>query len=289
MAQELSQEYLSVVEQGRQRYLLDIDNDSLLFKRDDGFYTSGLRLARESILTGIDRAVTWRWQLGQDIYTASDIKLQPEQIMPNDHPYAAWLYVGLSRREDRADGSFREAGLYIGCLGPCAGGRWVQTNLHRVLNQPLPQGWSTQVKNEAGAVLHARAGAPRWNYGGWLDASPGIHGRFGNIYTDAGASLTVRAGRLNLLPVQDAFYAFARLDGRAVAYNATLQGGYFSSGNGRTVQPKRWVGEAELGVAWNSGPYGATAAVVRRSNEVRDLPNSVGAQNFARLQFSYTP
>jgi lipid A 3-O-deacylase len=49
------------------------------------------------------------------------------------------------------------------------------------------------------------------------------------------------------------------------------------------------VGEAELGMAWNSAPYAISVSIVRRSNEIRDLSNAIGAQNFARLQFSYSP
>jgi hypothetical protein len=77
--------------------------------------------------------------------------------------------------------------------------------------------------------------------------------------------------------------------GNAVGYNATLQGGYFSSHNPHTVEPKRWVGAAEAGVAWNKGAYGLRASLVRHSNEIRDLPNSIGSQNFVRLQISYAP
>src|SRR5262245_23629567 len=37
-------DFVRIREQGSGSLQLDIDNDSLLFKRDDGFYTSGLRL-----------------------------------------------------------------------------------------------------------------------------------------------------------------------------------------------------------------------------------------------------
>lgn len=281
-------EYQAVNRQGKTSYLLDIDNDSLLLRKNDGFYTSGLRLTSRTTLPGLPQATSYGWRLGQEIYTASDIKLLPQQIGRNDHPYAGWLYAGLFRETQRADGSATKVGLDIGCLGPCAGGEWTQTNLHRLLNQPLPRGWASQLHNEFGAVLYGEVAPARWTPASWFDAAPRLHARFGNIYTDAGAGLMLRAGKLNRFADEPAFHAFLHLDGRVVGYNATLQGGYFSGG-GRTVEPKRWVGEAEIGVVWNRPSYGIKASIVRRGNEIRDLSSSFGAQNFARLQFLYTP
>ena len=193
------------------------------------------------------------------------------------------------RERHHLDGTHTKFGVDIGCLGPCAGGYWTQTNFHRLLNQPLPQGWSTQVKNEAGVVLYGSVAPVRWNFGPSVDVTPDLHGRFGNIFTDVGATVLVRAGHLNILPDQPTLHGFVRLDARAVGYDATLQGGYFSSGNFYTADPKRYVGEAEIGMAWIRGPYGARISLVRRSNEIVGLSNAIGAQNFGRVQLSYTP
>lgn len=274
---------------GTTTHVVDVDNDSLLLRRDDGFYTSGMRYTQRYTLDNAAKATAFGWRIGQELYTASDINLPPESIMPSDHPYAGWLYGGIFKETHHANGTHSKFGIDIGCLGPCAGGKWTQNNLHRLLNQRLPQGWSRQVKNEAGMVLHADVAPVRWMPGSSIDITPNLHGRFGNIFTDVGAGLTVRAGRLNQLPHQPTMHAYLRVDGRAVGYNATMQGGYFSKNNLHTVAPKRFVGEAEVGFAWNSAPYAANIGIVRRGNEVRDLPNSVGTQNFVRLQISYAP
>jgi lipid A 3-O-deacylase len=283
-------EYRQVSTLGKSAYLLDIDNDSLLMQKNDGFYSSGLRLSRQFDLADGGQTVSYGWRIGQDIYTASDIRLQPAQIGERDHPYAGWMYGGLYRKVERADGSHLTFGLDIGCLGPCAGGEWTQTNLHRLLHQPEPQGWSTQVRNEAGAVLHADIAPLRWKPASWLDITPNFRARFGNIFTDAAAGVTLRAGQLYLTPGQQGtVHGLLRLEERLVGYNATLQGGYFSSNNVRTVSPNRAVGEIELGVVWHSARYQVMASVVRRGSEIRGLPESAGAQNFARLQFVYAP
>jgi len=286
---DLVTNYRSVSAHGKSTTSLDIDNDTLLLRHNDGFYTSGLGILQQYGVHDADRLSVVGWRVGQKLYTASDIKIAPENLAPSDHPYAGWLYGGFFKETHYADGKYGKLGLDIGCLGPCAGGEWTQTNLHRVINQPLPVGWSTQVRNELGLVLYGETSPVRWAPLPSLDFTPSLHGRFGNIFTDAGAGLTVRAGQLNLLPDQPTLHAFVRVDGRAVAYNASLQGGYFSSQNPHTVRPKRLVGEAEVGLVWQQADFGLRASVVRRGNEISALTNASGAENFARLQFAYSP
>jgi lipid A 3-O-deacylase len=274
--------------EGTTSHIVEIDNDTLLLNKNDGFYTSGMRYTQKYSLRDARSASAYGWRIGQDLYTASDIKLPPELVGPPDHPYAGWLYAGVFKEVHRADGSHTRWGVDIGCLGPCAGGEWTQKNFHRIIHQPQPQGWSKQVRNEVGVVLQGEVAPVRWTPQPWLDVTPYINGRFGNIYTDVGAGVAVRAGRLNLLPGAATLHAFLRADVHAVGYNATLQGGYFSKDNPHTMAPKRAVGEAEGGVMWNEGPFAAAVSIIRRGNEIRDLPNSVGAQSYLRLQFSYT-
>ena len=285
----LTDDYARVRSTGRISHVVDIDNDSLLLNNNDGFYTSGLRYTQVTTLAEGGGATTYGWRIGQELYTPSDIKLQAVQVPANDHPYAGWLYGGFFKEVRRTDGSRVRFGIDVGCLGPCAGGDWTQTNLHRLLNQPLPRGWGRQVKNEAGVVLYGETAPVRWRFAPSLDLTPAFDARFGNIFTDAGASLTARAGRLNLLPSEPTLHAYVRAEARAVGYNATLQGGYFSKNNPHTVDPKRLIGAAEAGVMWTGAAFSAKAAFVRRSNEIKDLPNSIGAQNYLSLQFSYTP
>lgn len=282
-------DYRAVSAEGRSAHIVDIDNDSLLLNKEDGFYTSGIRYTYTRSMERAGAATTYGWRFGQELYTASDIKLPPELVGPPDHPYAGWLYGGFFRDVTRSDGTHTRVGVDLGCLGPCAGGDWTQTTLHRILQQPLPQGWSSQVRNEPGVVLYADMAPVSWSPATNIDISPSLNGRFGNIFTDVGVGMTARAGQLNILPGKPAFYGFLRGDARAVGYNATLQGGYFSKDNPHTVDPKRFVGEVEAGVAWMRGAFGARMSIVRRSNEIRELANSIGAQNYLRLQFSYAP
>jgi hypothetical protein len=288
-AEGLLEEFARVREQGKSTHVLDIENDSLLLKRDDGLYTSGLRYTYLYSMGDAAQLKTYGWRIGQELYTASDIKFEPAEIPSNDHPYAAWLYAGLFKEQHRADGNFYRMGLDIGCLGPCAGGETTQDALHGILNQPKPRAWSTQLRNEWGAVLYGDYAPARFAWNDNVDIRPSVHGRFGNIFTDVAGNLTLRAGQLSQLPNQSTMHGFLRLGGRLVAYNATLQGGYFSDGGSRTVDPKGFVPEAEAGFVWNRAPFNILLSVVRRGNEIEGLSSSAGMQNFARVSISYTP
>jgi lipid A 3-O-deacylase len=274
---------------GKTTHLLNVENDSLKLNRDDGLYTSGLRYLQRYTLTNATGTSAFGWRIGQELYTASNINLPPERVRAPDHPYAAWLYAGVFRERHDSTGRQFTMGVDFGCLGPCAGGEATQDFLHGVLDQPKPRGWDKQVKNEAGIVLYGEMTPVRWALGPHVDIAPNIHGRFGNIFTDAGAGIKVRVGRLNLLPDQPTLHGFFRLDGRAVAHNASLEGGYFSNDNLHTVRPKRFVPEVEAGVAWQDDSFGVLLSIVHRGNEIKDLSDSVGDQDFVRLTISYTP
>lgn len=279
-------EYERVQAQGKTNWVVDIENDSLLLKRDDGFYTSGNHLWRQSDLRDANKLTSYRWTIGQDLYTASDIKLKPNQLSRFDHPYAGWLYFGVNREQQFSDGRSYGFGLDLGCLGPCAGGEWTQTHLHQLLNQPLPQAWSMQLQQEWGVVAKLSYAATRLVISNDADLQVRGAARFGNIFTDAGSDVLMRWGSLNALSTEPGSYLQARVGLRAVAYNATIQGGYFRQQK-LAVSPKRLVPEVELGYVYQGPQWQIQASVIRRGNEIAELKNADGSQNFAKISVGY--
>jgi hypothetical protein len=71
-----------------------------------------------------------------------------------------------------------------------------------------------------------------------------------------------------------------------VAYNASLQGGYF---NHQTISitPQRLVPEVEFGYQYRNEKWGFLASVMRRGNEIKELREAQGAQNIGKIQISY--
>jgi hypothetical protein len=274
---------------GRATTTLDIDNDSLLLRRDDGLYTSGLRISQGFRVRSSGGWRTAGWRVGQQLYTPSSTRLAPEQLRPFDRPYAGWLYAGLFYRVEDADGSELAFGLDVGCLGPCAQGGRTQDALHRWLNQPEPRGWSSQIPNEVGVVAHLGGRGPYYRLGPHADLRPGIAARLGNIFTDLSGDLTLRIGELWPSATKGAAYGFLRAGVRGVVHDGTLQGGWFGSEPQRTVDPKRVTGELEAGVQWQVTRWAVRASVVGRSNEIRGAGEAGGRQEFLRLSISYSP
>ena len=277
------------INEGRPTSTLEIDNDSLLMRRDDGLYTSGVRFSHGYRLS---TAEGWRsagWRVGQQLYTPSDVRVRPANLSPLDRPYAGWVYGGFFYNVANFDGSELAFGLDVGCLGPCAGGRPTQTFVHKLFDQFEPLGWSTQIRNEVGVVLRSGARAPYWRLNRHADIRPGLSLRLGNIFTDLTADAVLRAGRLEPSAEAGGVYVFARGAMRAVAYDATLEGGMFSDDQVRTVKPRRMTGEWELGLQWYQRSWAWRLSVVRRGSEINGLSESLGRQDFLRLAISYFP
>ena len=73
-------DYRSVSAQGKATTSLNIENDTLLLRHDDGFYTSGMRIVQQYGVHNADRLGIVGWRIGQELYTARDIKAAPDNL-----------------------------------------------------------------------------------------------------------------------------------------------------------------------------------------------------------------
>ncbi len=237
-----------------------VENDALAGGTDRN-YTSGVRLG---YLTGPDQVwgivqgaaglfmgaedediVRFGFALGQSMFTPQDISAT--QPLPDQHPYAGWLYADLSIVVERRGRILDTLSLQGGVIGPDAGGEWTQTNVHELIHSDEPRGWDNQLRHEAGVVLtfdrkwRALAEWEAARIG--IDLTPNAGFSVGNVLTQATAGLTLRIGndleddygppriRPSLagggfFRPSDSFgwYIFAGASGRAVAYNIFLDG-----------------------------------------------------------------
>jgi hypothetical protein len=144
---------------------------------------------------------------GHSLYTPSDIRLPASQIPAGERPYAAWGYIGFHRELHASDGRYWRYGLDLGCVGPCAYGRQLQTWIHEhVTHSPLPNGWAAQIRNEFGAVARfeyarrlwhvplARLGSGVFALPLATDLRPHVNLGIGNLQTYAGTGVTARLG-----------------------------------------------------------------------------------------------
>jgi hypothetical protein len=197
--------------------------DCALPARDAAEYERGVREMREQTNNPDARESTrpycykssYSLVAGHNMYTASDIRLAPAQIPAKDRPYAAWAYIGLHREIYSSDDRYWRYGVDIGCMGPCAYGRQLQTWIHEnITNSPLPNGWDSQIRNEFGAVIRFEHAWGSWRFGpprdrvnrpdtvgeGFfgvplaMDVRPSVNFGLGNIQTYAGVGVTARLG-----------------------------------------------------------------------------------------------
>ena len=235
------------------------ENDT--FARTDRYYTSGSRISWQSLqaapapLTAIasvlapallpEAPVHWGFALGQTIHTPSHrLTANPPR---DDRPYAGHLYGTLSLSA-ATDTRFGSVDLSIGAIGPSSGAGWVQDVVHELRGIERLGGWDHQIGNRAAGLLTFER---RWqrnaSLGEGLEVGfvPAVGVNLGNVQTSIAAGFLLRAGR-NLSvdfgpprirpalsglgtfrPTEGlAWYAFAGVEGRAVAYDATLDGNH---------------------------------------------------------------
>ncbi|MES3035572.1 MAG: lipid A deacylase LpxR family protein [Gemmatimonadota bacterium] len=217
------------------------DND--FFTATDRYFTQGILLEVTSPKLGrlplmrvllAPRGTLSRHSvvLEDDGYTASDLKAP--QILAGDHPYAGTKQVRIQAiatdtlRRQRVSSS-----LNLGIIGPAAGGREIQTFIHRRTGNTIPQGWGNQIHNDL--ILNYEAGVERELYrvGRTLLISGSGIARVGTYNIAVGGGPTVMLGRVDEpfsagATPQRALYLYAKPQVQVVGYDATLQGGMFN-------------------------------------------------------------
>lgn len=243
------------------------------------------------------------FSLGQNMYTPEDTTA-PE-LIPDDRPYAGWLYAGFGMVANQGTRRFDKIELEVGVVGPYSFAEDVQTFWHSLLGLQVPQGWDNQLENEPGVVLYYEQTRrfEKQNIGSGLDVDmlPYFGGALGNVFTYAEAGITLRLGseleddfgppRIRpSLPGSAYFrpekgfnwYVFAGIQGRAVLYNIFLDGSTFTDSH--SVDKKPLVGDLQAGlvVQWNR--FRITYTQIFRTEE---FEGQDGGDIFGSLSLSY--
>lgn len=228
--------------------------------------------------------------LGQSIFTPTDISISALQT--DDRPYAGVLYASLLLQKRGVTPHGRDLmdswRLDLGIIGPEAQGEEAQNTVHRVRNLGTAQGWAHQLRTEPALALRYQR-TWRWveqGAGGWgWDFLPTAGVSLGNIGTYAALGGQVRAGwqlpadfGIKIIDsitmptigrtragTKRGFYAFAGVEGHAVAYNAFLDGNLWQSSH--HVDKFPLVGDAKFGLAYSGQRYEITLTQVIRSKE----------------------
>ena len=228
--------------------------------------------------------------LGQNLYTPSNTATSA--ALPDDRPYAAWLYGGIAfhiYHPTAASGVAERLDVFEingGVVGPAALGRETQNGFHDIIHVAHAEGWDNQIGHEPGLNFvyerkyrFATAGART----GWgADVIPHAGLSAGNVFTYANAGGEARFGWClpsdfgsNLIrPSGDSngprrapfnFLLFAATDGRAVARDITLDGNTF--GDSASVDKKNFVADFYAGASCGTTHWQLTYAQAYRTRE----------------------
>jgi hypothetical protein len=305
------------------------END--LFTGDDRYYTNGIKLSWMSrdlrqfrqwthtpvwmrgFFESMDRFQPGREKnigffVGQKLFTPQDI--QQRDLIPDDRPYAGWLYGGMSlnSKNTRALDTFE---LQLGLVGPASLGEETQNFVHEVRDIPTAEGWDNQLDNEVafalfyqrkqrlweyfepssllGADVIAHAGAAAGTV--YTYANTGMELRFGvNIPSDFGTSL-IRPGGDVSAPVLTAdaphhdpnrlgVHVFGAVTGRAVLRDIFLDGNTFEDSH--DVDKENLVGDFIWGAGVTFRRMKLTYSQVYRTQEFeeQDESSKYGSLNF---------
>ena len=245
-----------------------------LFFRTDYYFTQGMtltlvhpalaQLPTRPLLAAGPRGSTQHFGLTLRYDGFTPLRIQDSFIRVGDRPYAAYLYASLFRISRQPARHFRlTTALEIGFTGPAAGGKELQTTIHRVTGNATPRGWGYQMRNapiigyRVDFEKQLAAAAGRIELLGQAEAS------LGTLYTYAGTGLHLRAGQLkpyftDLGLSKSAspdsreswqLYGQAALEARLIGYDATLQGSLFRADDPYTLP----AGDVRRAVLRSSG------------------------------------
>jgi lipid A 3-O-deacylase len=301
------------------------ENDVLSRTNTDKSYTQGLRftLTRNPqenppridafaewflrTFHNVEAEHVWSIGLGQSIYTPDDITISTRQL--NDRHWAGFLYIDNTLQLIDPDEKFRHVlELQTGLIGPGSGARWAQATIHEIIDSAPPVGWPNQLRNEPGVNLiysHDRRIAREI---GPLDADllPFAGGSLGTVMTYANAGAVVRVGKNNTGFLNGAmrasaytnfsgerprweFWVYGGAEGRAVAHNIYLSGGFFKQVPSE-IDTKRFVYDLTTGFSLRYRRWRLTYNFVRRSNEYsHPFAANDGSQEFGSVMLSVEP
>lgn len=244
--------------------------------------------------------------LGQQIFTPTD--REATELIEDDRPYAAWLYMGTYYHARRGN-QLKTIGVNLGVVGPAALGEESQSFIHDLRNIEKWEGWDNGLDNELGVQLVFEKKdklvdntADKFGY----DFTSHYGGSFGNVATyvnfggefrvgwhipDNFGTSSLRSGADNHTPDGEVnsgwgVHTFVSIDARWVARDIFLDGNTFS--NSHSVDKRHWVADAAMGVSLTYEQLSLSYAQVLRTREfqLQREPHNYGSLS-ASLNYQF--
>lgn len=231
-------------------FRLSYEND--FFGMTDEYYTQGM--AVEIVVPGLKNFILndamfhlnnsyTRYGVGLEHngYTPSSISI--DTILRNDRPFAAVLvFKTFNISIDTLHKRRLSTIISTGIIGPAAGGKEMQTGIHRELHNILPHGWDNQIKNDIALNYEINIEQQLYAYRNIFSVSVDGIARVGTLSDKMAGGLTLMGGYFqspfdkhtsHCRDLRIYGYEHARIN--IVGYDATMQGGVFDVSSPYTI------------------------------------------------------
>ena len=285
---------------------LTVDNDAMLFGKNDRYYSSGIFASYRRLIKQENRWFTRMnkkdklskaivtYQFAHRMYTSYDIKFSDEARI--DRPYAGWVNLGIGIQYYFKKGTVLKMDYDLGWLGPGTKTGEIQRWWHAVFNMKEPRGWDYQINNTLATNASVMLQKRLVKSGNSFDLISNTSLKLGTIMNNARQGLTMRMGLLQGLdatsftdskmgqgrkkvteiPLDERiqeFYFFVNFTMERVLYNTTIEGNIIGTPSEFTKTAEPWVLHQAWGFSRSGRMYDLTVAINFRGREV------VGAQS----------
>lgn len=245
------------------------DND--YFTKTDYYYSQGISI--EYVNPGLQKFSISKLLLKSprskvvygtvlNFFGYTPVNTNSDSILFGDRPYSSAITWSLfSSSTDTIRKLHLSNTISAGIFGPLALGERIQTNIHRWLNNKLPQGWQHQVGNDVivdyQLNIEKQLGAfpDRFLLNGVAQA------QLGTLKTKASAGINMMVGYfedpfkpITLQKKKLQLYLYCQARYHLVAYDALLQGGLLNRNSPYTIAAgniSRLILQADGGIALN--------------------------------------
>lgn len=244
-----------------------------------------------------EKCVSTSFHFGQQFYTPD--KIDQLELIPDDRPYAGWLYVGGAWAASTASGLVR-TDVYLGVTGEWSFAEEFQTAWHRIVDATAPLGWENQIGKRVGLIVgHSRHWAwdPHSDGKRWLEVVPYVGANGGNILVDGYGGARIKAGyniardwlQTGIAPRvggrgTDAgwfeAYGVADVQARGVLYNAFLD-----AADLHVLEREGFVGEGGVGFGVRLGRFSFS---FRKAWVSREYEQALRRHAYKALRITYT-
>ena len=279
------------------------DNDSYLLQGSDRYYTDGYFMYFRHAMHVKDTVKMQNkvlgFEFGQKIYTPQTGSIadvngvdHPDYI---DRPFAAYLYVGSTLNYLYSDESNLVLSAQLGIVGPNAYGKQVQTYVHKLLGFYTPSGWEYQIDNNAELNLSAqynrllaRSSIFDVTFTSYVNLGNGFSGAglgplfrlgsFNQLFNSVSTQSTVSRGTSKHLLHKHELFFYYKPQINYVAYDATIQGGLFTSPGPNSMQvtedKEPFILSNQVGVAFTTNRFVFDIAAIFHTLDDKEMVQS---------------